>query len=161
MAENPISGTVPALTGPKSRPAGSAILVRSSSFKYYIHDGIECCRLQLIGDLSDLDVADLTGCWNTARTTLGRRKLILDLTALTKTDESGHEWLLSMVREGATSLPESYFRDHLAGRDQHIAAAEGSSASLSKLMRLVNLLRGSREVEVESFSGPRARRSRP
>lgn len=144
MAENSTVNT--GRTGAEGirQPAGPSQLVRSSQFKYYIHDGIECCRLQLIGELNDLDVAELTGCWNTARTTLGSRRLELDVTALRKTDDAGHEWLLAMVREGAVTKPESYFRDRLAGR----TPLAPTDAGAGRTGRLGSWLRGGRDLEV-------------
>ena len=126
--------------------------VRSSTLKYYIHDGVDNFRLQLIGELAEQDVPELTGCWNTARTILVNRKLVLDLTQLKRTDEAGREWLLSMVREGATSIPESYFRDHLANvveRDNQTRAAPNN------LSRLTNAFRGSRDIGVEGSTRAR------
>src|SRR3954454_208554 len=86
----------------------------ASALKYYIHDGTEAFRFQLIGELREADVKELSGCWQTAKSTFGNRKLVLDLRQLRSTDESGKQWLLSMVREGAVCLPESYFRANLA-----------------------------------------------
>ncbi len=76
-------------------------VLSSSRFKYYIHDGIEACRFQLIGELTESEVAELSGCWRTAKTMLGKRKLILDLRGLKTLDEAGSEWVTSMASEGA------------------------------------------------------------
>lgn len=76
-------------------------ITRSSRLKYYIHDGIDACRLQLLGELTVPDVAELSGCWHTAKVTLGRRKLILDLRGLKTLDEAGKIWIMSMAAEGA------------------------------------------------------------
>ena len=70
-----------------------------SALKYYIHDGTDAFRFQLIGELREADVKELSGCWETAKSTFGSRKLVLDLRALASTDENGKEWLLAMVRE--------------------------------------------------------------
>ena len=78
------------------------ISVRSSRFKYYIHDSVEICRLQLIGELSESEVGELKGCWATAKTTLDNRKLIVDVRAVHSIDEAGRDWLDSMVAEGAS-----------------------------------------------------------
>jgi ABC-type transporter Mla MlaB component len=79
-------------------------VVRSSQFKYYIHDGIDVCRFQLIGELAEPDIAELQGCWRTAKTTLGKRKLILDLRGLNRIDEAGKKWLAAMAADGAEYL---------------------------------------------------------
>lgn len=146
MAEHRNSDSSQNLTAQTSRPASRASL-RSSLFKYYIHDGVESCRLQLIGELSEAEVPELTGCWSTVKTTLGSRKLVLDLRRLQKTDECGREWLLAMVREGAVSIPESYFRDHLANPT---ADASHPPMTGGKLAKLSNLLRGDRDLGVTS-----------
>ncbi len=78
--------------------------VRSSRFNYYIHDSIDACRLQLIGELTGSDLPDLQGCATTARTTLDGRLLILDTLELSSTDEAGREWLDSMLADGAKLL---------------------------------------------------------
>jgi hypothetical protein len=76
----------------------------SSCLKYYIHDGINACRFQLIGELSEVDVPELRGCWQTAKTMLGKRRLILDLRGLKSIDEAGATWISSMVTEGAECI---------------------------------------------------------
>lgn len=119
-----------------------------SALKYYIHDGTEAFRFQMIGDLRDVDVKELSGCWETARSTFGSRKLVLDLKGLRSTDESGKEWLLAMVREGAVCMPESYFRTNLA--DQSSASSQGSETGAGLLNKLTSGLRGEREIPAGS-----------
>ena len=122
--------------------------VRSSVFKYYIHDSVEKLRFQLLGELSEYNVPELDGCWNTAKTTLNNRKLIIDLRLLKNTDESGKEWLLSMANEGATYLPESYFRTGLSG--QSSSPNSGTHRKIGFLTRLVFIFRPSRALPAES-----------
>jgi len=119
-----------------------------SALKYYIHDGTEAFRFQLIGDLRDADVKELSGCWETARSTFGSRKLVLDLNALRSTDEAGKEWLLAMVREGAVCIPESYFRTNLA--DQVSASGQASDKASGLLNKLTSGLRGDGEIPAGS-----------
>jgi hypothetical protein len=115
--------------------------IRSSFFKYYIHDGVERLRLQLLGELSEFEVTELGGCWQTARTILGNRQLILDLRGLKAVDDAGKQWVASMVQEGAMCVPEDFLRSALAG-----GASEGQSeplaVKLSLLGRLLGLFRG-------------------
>ena len=73
----------------------------SSQLKYYIHDSIEACRLQLIGEFTATDVKELEGCWNTAKTTLGERQLIVDVAEVDSIDDPGRKWIAFMVAEGA------------------------------------------------------------
>jgi hypothetical protein len=80
------------------------MVVRSLPFKYYIHDSIDACRLQLIGVFTAQNVKDLEGCWTTARTTLSQRKLVVDTVGLESVDEAGRMWLAVMVAEGANLL---------------------------------------------------------
>lgn len=119
-----------------------------SVLKYYIHDGTEAFRFQLIGELREVDVKELSGCWQTAKSTFGDRKLVLDLRQLHSTDESGKEWLLSMVREGAVCMPDSYFRANLTD----VAALASSSAQKPSglLGKLSSGLRGEREIPAGS-----------
>ena len=76
-------------------------------FKYYIHDGISECRLQLLGNFTEADVPEIDGCWQTARTVLGERKLVLDLRLLESADHAGKIWLASLASQGAVMLPEN------------------------------------------------------
>ena len=122
--------------------------VRSSNFKYYIHDSVDALRFQLLGNLSEHDVSELNGCWNTAKTTLSKRKLVIDLRLLKSADESGKEWLLAMANEGATYLPESYFRTGLSG--QNSSPNSGGNRKIGILTRLVSVFRPSRALPAES-----------
>lgn len=116
--------------------------LRSSCFRYYIHDGVAACRLQLIGELTETEVAELNGCWRTAKTTLGARRLLLDLHALHSVDEAGKRWLAGMAQEGANCSPEHYLRDLVAGK--HIAGMEEPPAApkAGLIGRILGLLRG-------------------
>ena len=111
--------------------------------KYYIHDSIQALRFQLIGNLTQTNVAELSGCWNTAKTILGNRTLVIDIRALRSTDEAGKQWLLSLAHEGAQYLPESYFRSGLASPDYEAPRRIGI------LSRLVSVFRG-RPLPAES-----------
>jgi hypothetical protein len=116
--------------------------VGASHFRYYIHDAIAACRLQLIGELTEAEIGDLNGCWRTAKTTLGTRPLILDLHALKSVDETGKQWLASIAQEGAVCSPEGYLRDLVAGK--HTAGTEAAvpAAKPGFFARILGLLRG-------------------
>jgi hypothetical protein len=86
----------------------AASKARPSFFKYYIHDEDRVCRLQLLGGLSEADVPELNGCWQTVKTTLQTRKLLIDVRVLQSADDAGRGWLASMAGEGATFLPETF-----------------------------------------------------
>jgi hypothetical protein len=102
----PLGERAQATANAASGPA--AARVRSSSFKYYIHDSTDALRLKLIGEFTQADVTELNGCWRTARTTIGKRKLVLDLHTLVAVDEAGKQWLAAMSAEGACYMPEDY-----------------------------------------------------
>lgn len=123
------------------------VRVRSSVFKYYIHDSVDTLRFQLLGDLSEYDVSELNGCWNTAKTTLNQRKLVIDLRQLVSTDEGGREWLLFMANEGATYLPDSYFRTGLSGQN---SSNDGVGRKIGPVSKLLSLFRPSRTLPVGS-----------
>ncbi len=123
-----------------SRRPGSSL--RSSLFKYYIHDGIAACRLQLLGQLTEADIRELNGCWRTAKTTLGARPLVLDLHALKSVDEAGKQWLAGMAQEGAVCMPESYLRDLVAGKHTGEVEVTVPRAKGGLLGRLAGLFRG-------------------
>jgi hypothetical protein len=113
------------------------------SFKYYIHDSTGQFRLELLGELTETGVADLTGCWHTAKSTVADRKLVLDLRGLKAVDEAGRQWLASMSMEGASYLPDSFFESCLAA---HSGNSEGPAPARNNgfLRKLVSFFRGLR-----------------
>ena len=130
----------------KSQTSGSStVRVRGSLFKYYIHDGIDICRLQLFGELTQAEVPELSGCWRTAKTILGDRKLILDLQRLAAADEAGKQWLVAMTAEGAICQPDSFLRDGFRAQ-----AESPRPVRPSFFARLYSLFRGSRVIPAQS-----------
>lgn len=127
---------------PEENQTKRTAVARSLTFRYYIHDGVALCRLQLLGDLTEADIGELNGCWRTARTTLGKRRLLLDLHALRSVDEAGKQWLAAMAQEGANYAPENYLRDLMAGK--HTAGAEPDAPPVKSGMlgRILEYLRG-------------------
>ncbi|HEX4808692.1 MAG TPA: hypothetical protein VH325_07175 [Bryobacteraceae bacterium] len=77
---------------------------RTSLLKFYIHDSADHFRIELIGELTEVDVAELAGCWCTAKSSVTGRKLALDVRRLTSVDEAGRQWLSAMVREDASYI---------------------------------------------------------
>lgn len=113
------------------------------SFKYYIHDSTGEFRLELLGELTETDVPELSGCWHTAKSTVADRKLILDLRSLKAVDEAGRQWLASMSTEGACYVPQSFFETCLAGHNQ--SSEDGRPGRNAGFLRkLVSLFRGLR-----------------
>jgi hypothetical protein len=134
---HPVTPREKASTGAASRKAAG-----SGCFKYYIHDGTECCRLQLFGDATEAEVAELTGCWQTAKTCLGGRRLVLDLRGLRSADDLAKRWLLEMANDGASFLPDSYLRDGLNEEHGH-----SSGPRLGLFARICSLFRRSPVVQ--------------
>jgi hypothetical protein len=127
----------------------STARVRSSSFKYYIHDSCAALRLKLIGELTQGDIAELNGCWRTARTTLANRKLVLDLRSLKTVDATARDWLGAMAQEGACYLPEDFLATCVPGEYRPRAEADLQLRKPGLLSRLAALFRGA-SVPAES-----------
>lgn len=82
---------------------------RASLLKFYIHDSAAFFRIELIGELTEIDLPELAGCWRTAESSVRQRKLALDVRQLRAVDPAGRQWLASMVRNGA---------QYIAGKDR-------------------------------------------
>ena len=150
--KSPMSGMVehtghrpqPAKATAEPSVAPSTTRVRPSSFKYYIHDSIGVLRLKLIGELTQAEIGELNGSWRTAKTTLGNRKLVLDLQSLRTVDEAGKQWLAAMSAEGACYLPENYLVTCIAGQHASDAEAPLPQRKVGLFRRLASLFRSER-----------------
>jgi hypothetical protein len=143
MVEHTTQGSLRA--NPVAQPAignPSTARVRSSSFKYYIHDSCAELRLKLIGELTQADITELNGCWSTARTTLSNRKLILDLRSLKTVDEPARDWLAAMSEHGACYLPEDFLATCVPGHHALHAEPDSPPRKLGLFARLAALFRG-------------------
>src|SRR5882724_10086382 len=115
-----------------------AALTYSPNFKYYIHDSIESYRLQLFGQVGEAEVAELASCGQTAKPTLGRRFLVLDLRDVKSIDDAAKTWLSQMIQEGARCLPESLLMDAMAGKlDASVKEPVRARSALGRLLALV------------------------
>lgn len=123
----------------------------SSNFKYYIHDGTAACRLQLLGQVGESEVSELTSCWQTAQTTLGSRPLVLDLREVNSIDDAGKKWLAGMIQDGAACLPESFLMDAIAGK-LHSRARATACTKLPWFSRLISFFRGTRVATADELS---------
>ena len=144
---DPSGNRAQALNGSSSLPAlasSATARVRSSSFKYYIHDSTDALRLKLIGEFTEADVTELNGCWRTAKTTIGKRKLILDLRALKTVDEAGKQWLAAMSAEGASYTPDDYLLTCVAGQHAPSGGLAPAPGRLAIFRRFASLFRGTR-----------------
>jgi hypothetical protein len=117
-------------------------VVRSSLFKFYLHDSIAECRLQLIGEVSEAEIPELNGCWLTAKTTLGSRRLVLDLRRARAADDAALRWLAFMGTESAIYQPDNFLRNALAGKIVTLDTNQTRTPRPSLLGRLASLLRG-------------------
>jgi hypothetical protein len=78
-----------------------------SKLDYYIHDGSDAFRLEIIGDLCGPGVASLDQVWRTASSVLCGRLLIIDLVSLGAADEYGRDLLVGWHRIGAKIITRS------------------------------------------------------
>jgi hypothetical protein len=74
---------------------------RSNDLCYYMHDGPDAFRFELTGRLSEDAARDLEQAWRTAASTIGKRRVIIDLSGLTGIGRDGHELLDRWAGEGA------------------------------------------------------------
>jgi hypothetical protein len=131
----------------RDKPARSGSGVLSGNFKYYIHDSITELRFQILGEIGETEIRELNGCWQTAKGTLGLRRLLLDLRGVRSVDETAKQWLAAMAQERACYLPEAFLRDALANKpNKH---DEQAAVRLSLLGRVLGLLRGVRVAPAE------------
>jgi len=71
---------------------------------FYQHDMADCFRFQIDGEFHDSLVRELEGCWQTARSTVSQRPLIVDLRFVTSWGEPAVELLGRMHQAGATFM---------------------------------------------------------
>lgn len=124
--------------------------VRSSSFKYYIHDSCAELRLKLIGEMTESEVAELNGCWHTAKTTLGKRKLTLDLRSLKMVDEAARNWLAGFSDQGACYVPEDFLKTCVPGKRAPHAEQDARVRKSGLLAKVASLFRGANVPAAES-----------
>lgn len=67
-------------------------------FRYYIHDHSHVFRLQLVGSISETDLAELDGSWNTASHAIAQHKVSIDLRKLTGMDDAARQWFSKMAQ---------------------------------------------------------------
>jgi hypothetical protein len=73
----------------------------SSNLTFYQHDMADCFRFQIDGEFHDSLVRELDGCWQTARSTVSDRPLIVDLRFVTSWGDPAVELLGRMHQAGA------------------------------------------------------------
>jgi len=81
--------------------------MRKHPLQYYMHDGPTALRFELTGDLNDEGARRLEQDWRTAWSTLGDRRLIIDMTFVTGVDEQGSALIARWQRDGASFIARS------------------------------------------------------
>jgi ABC-type transporter Mla MlaB component len=75
--------------------------MKTRALQYYMHDGPSAFRFELSGELDRQGASRLDQDWRTASSTLGDRRLVVDMTFLTSVDEAGRALLVGWHRGGA------------------------------------------------------------
>jgi hypothetical protein len=74
---------------------------------YYIHDNSDTFRLEMRGSLTGDHIAELEGCWKTAKPSVAGRRVLIDLRAVRVADAAGRSWLAEMARVENTEFVAS------------------------------------------------------
>jgi hypothetical protein len=98
-----------------------------SQLRYYIHDHSHAFRLQLVGSFTQKDIPELDGCWTTARRSVVKRKICIDLLGLLSLDAAAREWLSKM-----SGIPGIEF---LASAELAPELPEGSSVKIQAVAK--------------------------
>jgi len=81
--------------------------VKTQALQYYMHDGPTAFRFELAGHLNREGACRLDQDWRTASSTLGERRLIVDMTFVTSVDEQARALLGRWHRDGARLIANS------------------------------------------------------
>ena len=81
--------------------------MNTAPLSYYMHDGPTAFRFELAGHLNEEGARRLDQDWRTARSTLGDRRLNIDMTFVTAVDEQGGALIRRWQREGACFIARS------------------------------------------------------
>jgi hypothetical protein len=81
--------------------------VINQALQYYMHDGPTAFRIELAGNLDYEGARRLDQDWRTASSTIGDRRLIVDMTFVTAVDEQGRALLIGWHQEGARLIANS------------------------------------------------------
>jgi hypothetical protein len=109
--------------------------MKNQEYQYYMHDGPTAFRFELTGHLNHAAARSLDQDWRTASSTIGDRRLIVDITFVTGADEQGRALITRWHQQGARlianskaslALAESILGEHLREASSEIGAAAGS-----------------------------------
>ena len=81
--------------------------MKSQTLQYFVHEDPAALRLELAGDLNYELAHQLEQDWRTAPSAIGARPLIVDLTFVTDTDETGRALLERWYAKGAKLIAKS------------------------------------------------------
>jgi len=81
--------------------------MKNQVLQYYMHDGPTAFRFELAGNLNQEGARRLDQDWRTASSTIGDRRLIIDMTFVTEVDERGRALIVRWHREGACLIANS------------------------------------------------------
>jgi hypothetical protein len=149
----------------ENAPAGCGSSPAVSGFRYYIHDHSHVFRLQLVGSIGEIDIAELDGCWRTANGAIAERKVCIDLRKVTGTDAAVRAWLSKMAhRDGVEFLASFHLVSELPeGSVVHLEAPEIlPTGRWRRFVRRLSRMRRrsiSRETATACVRGPLAMRS--
>ncbi len=98
--------------------------MNNEQLQYYLHDDLDAFRFELAGSLSGEGVKSLYHAWRTARSIIGNREMIVDITFVAAADEPGRELLRLWHSNGASIVARSQESNALAADILHEAIPE-------------------------------------
>jgi hypothetical protein len=111
--------------------------VKTRALQYYMHDGPTAFRFELAGDLNREGARRLDQDWRTASSSLGDRRLIVDITFVTGVDEPARALITRWHREGArliaNSAPSRALAESILGERLPEPPANAQSVAASDL----------------------------
>jgi len=108
--------------------------MKQQGLQYYIHDGPDALRIQLMGVISEGDTRRIEQVWHTASSSIFGRSPIIDITFVTGLDAAGRAMLLQWRQAGAHFIADSKASRMLAGASLGPAVLK-SEASPRKTMQ--------------------------
>jgi len=82
-------------------------LTTTHALQYYMHDGPNAFRFELMGNLDHEGARRLNQDWRTASSVIGDRRLLVDMTFVTDADEQGRALIARWHWEGAQLIANS------------------------------------------------------
>jgi hypothetical protein len=83
--------------------------------RYYLHDDPDAFRMELEGSLTQPSAESAYHAWRTARSVLGDRPVVVDISFVNQVDEIGRSVLLRLHERGARIIARSPESRALAG----------------------------------------------